>query len=45
MYLKDIIRGEMIMNTTENTKEIEEELLVNDLEDMSYSVNNYLIYG
>lgn len=30
----------MIMNTTENTKEIEEELLVNDLEDMSYSVNN-----
>ena len=33
------------MNTTENTKEIEEELLVNDLEDMSYSVNNYLIYG
>jgi len=28
------------MNTTENTKEIEEELLVNDLEDMSYSVNN-----
>ena len=27
------------MNTTENTKEIEEELLVNDLEDMSYSVN------
>ena len=33
------------MNTTENTKEIEEELFVNDLEDMSYSVNNYLIYG
>ena len=33
------------MNTTENTKEIEEELLVSDLEDMSYSVNNYLIYG
>lgn len=32
------------MNTTENTKEIEEELLVNDLEDMSYSVNNYLIF-
>lgn len=28
------------MNTTENTKEIEEELLVNDLEDMSYSVNS-----
>lgn len=28
------------MNTTENTKEIEEELLVNDLEDMSYSVVN-----
>ena len=27
------------------TQENEEELLVNDLEDMSYSVNNYLIYG
>lgn len=27
------------MNTTENTKEIEEELLVNDLEDMSYLLN------
>ena len=33
----------MIMNTTENTKEIEEELLVNDLEDMSYSVADFSV--
>lgn len=33
------------MNITSNQNENKEEILVNDLDDMSYNVNNILIYA